>query len=88
MDEELRNARNPYRKHYQSSEYQRNRRIRFKNARGRCEACNVELQHGEWECDHVLPLRQGGDNSLNNLRVLCKPCHRAKTNYDRRHPNG
>jgi 5-methylcytosine-specific restriction protein A len=82
-DEAERNARNPYRREYKSAEYAQARRHRFKLARGRCEACNVELQPAEWECDHLIPLRLGGTNVVGNLRVLCKPCHRAKTREDR-----
>jgi hypothetical protein len=31
------------------------------------------------EIDHVIELAAGGDNSLENLQVLCKPCHKVKT---------
>lgn len=85
MDEQLRNQRSPYRKQYQSAEYQRNRRIRFQRARGRCEGCGVELQPNAWECDHLISLSRGGTNEIENLRVLCVTCHRAKTAFDRRH---
>jgi 5-methylcytosine-specific restriction endonuclease McrA len=32
-----------------------------------------------WEMDHCVPLAEGGTNELENLRVLCVPCHRAET---------
>lgn len=28
-----------------------------------------------WEADHILPLVEGGSHALDNLRVLCVPCH-------------
>ena len=84
LDEAERTARNPYRKHYKSAEYARNRRHRFERAHGRCENCRTELLRAEWECDHVVPLKLGGSNDLDNLRVLCKPCHRVKTREDRK----
>ena len=31
------------------------------------------------EVDHVIELAAGGDNSIENLQVLCSPCHKAKT---------
>jgi hypothetical protein len=31
------------------------------------------------EVDHVIELAAGGDNSIENLQILCKPCHKAKT---------
>ena len=83
IDEAERNARNPYRRKYKSAEYTRNRQIRFERARGRCEMCGTQLQPAEWECDHVVALKDGGTNELENLRVLCRPCHRAKTRRDR-----
>src|SRR4051812_25861230 len=48
---------------------------------GRCEVpwCNAKLQTGRIEYDHRIPNELGGDNSLENCVVLCKPCHAAKT---------
>lgn len=31
------------------------------------------------EVDHVIELAAGGENSIENLQVLCKPCHKTKT---------
>ena len=35
------------------------------------------------ECDHVVELRYGGDDSLGNLLMLCRVCHLAKTKANR-----
>jgi len=32
-----------------------------------------------WEADHILPIVEGGDSNLENLRTLCIPCHRTAT---------
>jgi 5-methylcytosine-specific restriction enzyme A len=32
-----------------------------------------------WEADHILPVVEGGDSNLENLRTLCVPCHRGVT---------
>jgi len=32
-----------------------------------------------WDADHVIPIAEGGLNSLDNLRTLCIPCHKAQT---------
>lgn len=84
LDEAIRNARNPYRREYSSREYAVNRQHRFERARGRCELCGATLVAGEWDCDHLVALSRGGTNAIENLRVLCRPCHKAKTAADRR----
>lgn len=33
----------------------------------------------KWECDHRVPLHEGGAHAMENLRVLCRPCHVAET---------
>ena len=32
-----------------------------------------------WEADHIQALAEGGADSLENMRTLCIPCHRAET---------
>lgn len=32
-----------------------------------------------WEADHVIPLVEGGPNTLDNYRTLCVPCHKEAT---------
>lgn len=32
-----------------------------------------------WQVDHIVPLVDGGLNELENLRLLCVPCHKAET---------
>lgn len=31
------------------------------------------------EVDHVIELASGGEDSIDNLQVLCKQCHKVKT---------
>jgi 5-methylcytosine-specific restriction endonuclease McrA len=42
------------------------------------KTCNYCGEIGN-EVDHVIELDAGGDNTLENLQVLCSPCHKAKT---------
>lgn len=35
-----------------------------------------------WEADHVVPLCEGGEHSMDNLWTLCVPCHRTKTGHE------
>ena len=32
-----------------------------------------------WEADHIVPVVEGGDSNLENIRTLCVLCHRAAT---------
>lgn len=41
---------------------------------GRCEICKFNLT-SLLEIHHILPLQQGGDNSLENITCLCPNCH-------------
>jgi 5-methylcytosine-specific restriction endonuclease McrA len=63
-------------------EYKRNRAIAWRRADGRCEwlidgrRCRSA---DRCEVDHIVPTTQGGGPGHENLRVLCKPHHNAKT---------
>ena len=49
----------------------------------RCCECG---KAGRLECDHVIPLSQGGDPyNPGNLQTLCVTCHVAKTAEDAGH---
>lgn len=54
---------------------------RFEFAKGCCEGkdCGKKLQVGDIEYDHDKEAEDGGDNSFENCRVLCRACHREKT---------
>lgn len=52
----------------------------FLAAKGQCQACGWQLRPGtRWEVDHVVPLALGGRDLIENLQVLCLPCHGTKT---------
>ena len=52
---------------------------RFFHAGGCCEGCGIKLTKTP-HYDHDTPTGWlGGDNSFDNCRVLCQPCHKAKT---------
>ena len=52
----------------------------FLKRKGTCAACSQKIEAGKaWDIDHILPLALGGTNERENLQILCKPCHRAKT---------
>ncbi|MGK2382442.1 HNH endonuclease [Gordonia tangerina] len=45
----------------------------------RCALCGADGREVLLEADHIVPVAQGGDDSLGNARLLCQPCHRPKT---------
>jgi 5-methylcytosine-specific restriction endonuclease McrA len=75
----------PYREHYASAEYAANRLLELDASGHRCRRCSRKIGQAphDWECDHRLPLRDGGTDNLSNLDALCLSCARAKTAQDR-----
>lgn len=51
-------------------------------AKGCCEACGIKLDGKRVEYDHVIADSLGGEPVVGNCRVLCSPCHLAKTRSD------
>lgn len=51
------------------------RRQVFDRDRGQCQTCG---EPGT-EVDHIINLKSGGTNALENLQLLCRSCHNRKT---------
>ena len=75
----------PSRAKYRSTHPRRTRKGNFPEATrkealaragNRCEQC---LATGRLDVDHVIAIADGGSATISNARVLCKPCHVAKT---------
>jgi 5-methylcytosine-specific restriction endonuclease McrA len=50
---------------------------------GHCPKCTRKLVRGQWQCDHIVALINGGENRETNLQPLCtSPCHSRKTASD------
>ena len=56
----------------------------------KCNVCGDSLRPGAFALDHVLPLCEGGEDTSENLQVICEDCHREKTGFERegRGPDG
>lgn len=64
-------------------EFSRSTKVaRFKHAKGHCEYCGTKLQPGRIEYDHEDADGLTGDNSFENCRAVCIPCHSIKTKQD------
>jgi len=56
---------------------------RLAHFKGKCQMCFCEINGTsglEW--DHVIPIKLGGDDALDNLQPLCIRDHRLKTKGD------
>lgn len=61
--------------------------VRFrKRMRARQPLCVMCLAKGRItagkECDHIIPLSEGGTNDPSNIQVLCHDCHLEKHGCD------
>jgi 5-methylcytosine-specific restriction protein A len=48
----------------------------YKRDKGICALCGKKKK---WEADHIVPVVEGGDSNLENIRTLCIKCHRRET---------
>jgi len=60
---------------------QATRKAALSRAGNRCETCQAT---GRLEVDHVVAIADGGTETIDNARVLCRTCHVAKTTRDLR----
>lgn len=42
----------------------------------RCRHCGATVNADTHNIDHVIPVRKGGSNDIDNLVTSCKPCNR------------
>jgi 5-methylcytosine-specific restriction endonuclease McrA len=47
-----------------------------------CNICKQPFDMKNLTIDHVLPLFQGGNSEIDNLQLLCEPCHQVKTKQE------
>ena len=59
------------------------RREIYNKSNRKCNHCKKAIELSGMEIDHIKPLASGGDNSYDNLQVLCKPCHFVKTKEEK-----
>jgi hypothetical protein len=65
----------PYRDYLQSDEWRRLRSLVIDRAAGRCERCRKTAD--EWNVHHLTYERRGHE-LLEDLVLLCRPCHMAE----------
>lgn len=58
------------------AQWKRLRRLAREALDYRCQDCGGE---GSLQLDHIVPVAEGGADTLDNLQWLCPECHRQKT---------
>lgn len=65
-------------------EFSRKQRLEiWTRAKGHCEGCGMKLKAGEGDYDHRIAQGYGGENTVENGQLLCRPCHGQKTGIDK-----
>ena len=49
-----------------------------------CQMCGNPYPESELENDHIVPLALGGPDQTSNMQCLCIPCHREKSEQERK----
>jgi len=52
------------------------RREVWRRDEGKCVKCG---SRENLEYDHIIPVSQGGSNTVRNIELLCEACNRAKS---------
>lgn len=49
---------------------------------GHCAYCGCKIKYEDMQIDHVVPLRKGGDDKLENMLPSCRSCNHYKSTLD------
>ncbi len=53
----------------------------YNRFKGRCAYCGKPIKYEEMQVDHVIPLKKGGMDRMNNLAPACRMCNHYKSTY-------
>lgn len=57
-------------------------RMRIYNSMdGHCAYCGAEITYGEMAVDHVIPLHNGGTDTVDNMMPACRSCNHYKSTH-------
>ena len=44
---------------------------------GKCNVCKIEIDSKNFECGHIISVKQNGETNINNLLPICSPCNKS-----------
>ena len=59
-------------------DYKQYRPKLFEQQGGICNGCKVKFPERNFTVDHIVPLKEGGTDNLENLQLLCAACNSIK----------
>jgi len=60
-------------------QWKRLRRTAIRVFGNECARCGADGADVRLELDHIIPVAEGGTDTLDNAQLLCGPCHQPKT---------
>lgn len=49
---------------------------------GKCKLCRENFSKDQLTTDHIKPKCESGKSSLDNLQLICQPCHNEKNSSE------
>ena len=44
---------------------------------GKCFCCKKEIDSKDFDCGHVISVKDGGPTTVENMRPVCSPCNKS-----------
>lgn len=60
------------------TDYQQHRFKLFERQDGICNGCKEKFPERNFTVDHIVPLKEGGSDNIENLQLLCSACNSIK----------
>lgn len=58
------------------------RKAIYQKTNGHCAYCGSVLPYKSMQADHIVPLRRGGEDTLDNMLPACRSCNHYKSSMD------
>jgi hypothetical protein len=54
----------------------------YEKYNGQCAYCGTFMYYSDMQVDHIIPIRSGGTNDIDNLNPSCRYCNNYKRTMD------